>query len=71
MKATVAERGQVTIPKPLREKLVIKPGAILEFEVEDGRLIARKRVDDPISAVIGCLPQGDVDAVIAELRGTP
>ncbi|MHB1013422.1 MAG: AbrB/MazE/SpoVT family DNA-binding domain-containing protein, partial [Desulfobacteria bacterium] len=31
MKATVAERGQVTIPKLLREKLGIRPGTRLDF----------------------------------------
>ncbi|MDX1251240.1 MAG: AbrB/MazE/SpoVT family DNA-binding domain-containing protein [Gammaproteobacteria bacterium] len=69
MKAVVAERGQVTIPKSLREKLGIRPGTILDFEVENGRLVARKKALDPVSAVIGCLPQGNTDDLIAELRG--
>ena len=29
MKARVAERGQVTIPKRLRERLGVKPGRVL------------------------------------------
>lgn len=69
MKAVVAERGQVTIPKSLREKLGIRPGTVLDFEVENGRLVARKKVLDPVSAVTGCLPQGNTDDLIAELRG--
>lgn len=69
MKATVAERGQVTIPKSLREKLGILPGTVLEFEAENGRLIAVKQKFDPVSALIGCLPQGDTDPFIARLRG--
>jgi AbrB family looped-hinge helix DNA binding protein len=32
--AVVAERGQVTIPKSLREKLGISPGTVLEFDIE-------------------------------------
>jgi AbrB family looped-hinge helix DNA binding protein len=31
MKAVVAERGQVTIPKVLRQKLGVKPETILDF----------------------------------------
>ena len=42
MKARVAERGQVTIPKRLRDRLGVKPGTVLEFSEERGRLIAVK-----------------------------
>ena len=42
MKARVAERGQVTIPKRLRDRLGVKPGTVLEFSEEHGRLIAVK-----------------------------
>jgi AbrB family looped-hinge helix DNA binding protein len=41
MKAKVAERGQVTIPKELRERLGIVPGTVLDFFEEQGLLIAR------------------------------
>lgn len=43
MKTIVSEKGQVTIPKPLRDRLGIGPGTVLEVEAEGGRLIARKR----------------------------
>jgi len=42
MKAVVAERGQVTIPKRLRERLGIRPGTVLEFREEADKLIAEK-----------------------------
>jgi antitoxin PrlF len=71
MKARIAERGQVTIPKPLRKMLGLKPGTVLEFGEERGRLIAVKSgATDPVSEVHGCLgKQIDTDTVIAELRG--
>jgi len=71
MKSRVAERGQVTIPKRLREKLGVKPGTILEFSEEHGRLIAIKGgAADPVSQVYGCLSKKiDTDAVMAQLRG--
>jgi antitoxin PrlF len=71
MKARIAERGQVTIPKPLRKMLGLKPGTVLEFGEERGRLIAVKSGGtDPVSEVYGCLGKKiDIDAVIAELRG--
>ena len=71
MKARVAQRGQVTIPKSLREKLGINPGTILEFSEDHGRLIAVKTGGiDPVSEVYGCLGMRlDTDAVVAQLRG--
>src|SRR5450759_5210080 len=36
MKATVSEKGQVTIPKRLRERLGIRAGQMLDFEEPDG-----------------------------------
>ena len=71
MKATVSEKGQVTIPKPLRTRLGIRPGAILEFEEEAGRLVARKaQAGDPVDAAWGILDLGEpVDTFIARTRG--
>jgi len=71
MKARVAERGQVTIPKPLRERLGVTPGTVLEFSEEHGRLIAVKSGSvDPVSAVYGCLGKRiNTDTVMAQLRG--
>ena len=71
MKATVGERGQVTIPKTLRSRLGIKPGMKLDFREEAGKLIVIKRTEtDPVEKVFGCLGHGiDTDAVLASLRG--
>ena len=71
MKARVAERGQVTIPKRLRERLGVKPGTVLEFREEHGSLIAVKSGGlDPVSEVLGCLGKRlTTDAIMAQLRG--
>lgn len=47
MKSIVSEKGQVTIPKRLRDRLGIRPGTILEFDAEEGKLVAHKteRID--------------------------
>ena len=39
--AKVTSKGQVTIPKALREELGIEEGDYLLMENEDGRLVAR------------------------------
>ena len=70
MKAVVAERGQVTIPKALRNQLGIRPGTTLEFAASNGTLVARKAETDPVSSVFGCLRKGmDSDKFIRRIRG--
>ncbi|MGH7722296.1 MAG: AbrB/MazE/SpoVT family DNA-binding domain-containing protein [Candidatus Dormibacteria bacterium] len=72
MKATVSEKGQVTIPKRLRERLGIRPGAVLEFRDEGASLVATKVVErDPVDAVYGILPPVRTDELIDRLRGAP
>jgi AbrB family looped-hinge helix DNA binding protein len=73
MKAKVAERGQVTIPKRLRERLGIRHGTVLEFKEEEGRLVVEKEESsDAVDQVYGSLGKGRrTDDVIDELRGEP
>jgi antitoxin PrlF len=42
MKSIVSEKGQVTVPKGLRDQLGLTPGTVLEFTAEDGRLVGSK-----------------------------
>jgi AbrB family looped-hinge helix DNA binding protein len=43
MATTVTSKGQVTVPKPVRERLGIVPGSKVEFELaEDGRVVLTK-----------------------------
>ena len=71
MKSRVAERGQVVIPKPLRDRLGVRPGTVLEFTDERGRLIAVKANEPgPTRRVWSCLGKNfETDAFISEIRG--
>lgn len=73
MRSVVSERGQVVIPKALRDRLGIRPGQELDFVVERGRLIARKiSAQDAVAKVSGILKlKRPVDDVMKELRGEP
>jgi antitoxin PrlF len=54
--AVVSEKGQVTIPKRLRDRLGIRAGQTLEFHDERGKLVVRKALaEDPVDAVFGIL----------------
>lgn len=72
MRAKVAERGQVTIPKALRLRLGIRPGTVLEFSEEKGRLIAvKKEGADPVDEFYGSLGRGrSTKQIMDTLRGT-
>lgn len=72
MKSIISEKGQVTIPKPIRDRLGLVPNTVLEFESENGRLIARKAdlARDPVLAVTGiCKKKIVVDEYLQEIRG--
>lgn len=72
MKAKVAERGQVTIPQKLRLKLGIRPGTVLDFNIQNGKLVAVKTdTNDPVAQVYGCLGKKffNTDEFIHEIRG--
>ena len=72
MEATVAERGQITLPKAVRDALGLTKGTQLKVELDGGRIILRKNVDDALSRLRGRfkLPQGVTsDDVMRELRG--
>lgn len=71
MKTIVSEKGQITIPKPLRDRLGIRPGHVLDFREEQGRLVATKATpQDPVESVYGILKLGrSTDKIITLLRG--
>ena len=70
-RSAVSVRGQVVIPKPLRDRLGLRPGTQLEFFEEHGRLVAVKaQTHNPVAAVYGTLALGrPTDELVAALRG--
>jgi len=75
MATRVTTKGQVTIPKPVREKLGIKPGNAVEFALaDDGRVVltkvgGRKRVSK-FEALRGRAGRGpSTDEIMALTRG--
>ena len=71
MKSVVSERGQITVPKEVRDRLGLVSGTELEFELVRGGFVARKRVErSPWDDVYGVLGQGgSSDEAVTELRG--
>jgi len=70
MKTVVSQKGQVVIPKPLRDRLGLNVGQVLDIIEENGALVVRKvSALDPVEAAWGTLRLGrSTDEVMAELR---
>lgn len=71
MKSRLGERGQITIPKPLRERLGLRQGQLLEIREQRGELVLTKSFEnDPIDTVWGILHTGmSTDEMLDEMRG--
>ena len=75
MATTVTTKGQVTIPKPARDHLGIKPGNAVEFELApDGRVVLSKaggrRPVSRFEALRGRAGKGpSTDEIMALTRG--
>ncbi len=75
MSTTVTAKGQVTIPKPVRDLLGIVPGSKVDFRrAADGSVVLtradRKRPESRFSKLKGHAGRGlDTDAIMALTRG--
>lgn len=71
MKTTVSEKGQITIPKPLRVRLGLRKGQVLEVREDNGKiLMAKLNASDPFEKYYGILQlDKTTDEIMIELRG--
>lgn len=73
MKTTVSKKGEITIPKAIRDSVGIRAGTILDVEESEVGVVLRKRQEnDPIGEWLGKgrLPVGkNVDEYLDLIRG--
>ncbi len=65
----LSKKGQVTIPKKIRDILGLKRGDTVEFILQDGNCILRKKKVVSLDKWIGALGEGKTDEIIKEMRG--
>ncbi len=72
-KSRITSKGQVTVPKEVRECLGLRPGDELEFIEQDGVFHLRKRVDPQVfNKYRGYLKEWagqSSDDLVREMRG--
>ena len=73
MDVTVAERGQIVIPKEARDALGLKPGCKLQISLDGNRLVVEKKVALDLSRWVGKSVDDGLtrDEALSELRGRP
>ena len=74
--STITVKGQVTIPKPIRDMLEIRPGSAVEFIIDPaGEVVLRKagaeqRTIPQFDRAVGSAGPGmSTDEIMALLRG--
>ena len=67
----ISERGQITIPKALRERFGLNQNVEVEVvPTEQGLLIQKRAAEHPVDRIAGILTgDWDVDEYIEEIRG--
>ena len=69
----VSERGQVTIPKKLRDRYGMHHDVEVEMTPTEGGILIRKRTsgEHPVDRIVGIInvPGWSTDEYMAEIRG--
>ena len=70
---TLAERGQIVIPKEARDAMGLKPGSKLQISLDGQRLVIEKKVALDLNRWIGkALDDGlSTDEALSELSDRP
>ncbi len=73
LELTLAERGQIVIPKEARDALGLKAGSKLQIRLEGGRLLIEKKVQLDLSRWTGKAVDDGLTTheALAEMRGRP
>jgi AbrB family looped-hinge helix DNA binding protein len=72
MNSTISAKGQITVPKAVRDKLGLRPGTTVEFELGPQGALLRKghRGRRAVDKVLGILKRTTAtDSLVDEMRG--
>jgi AbrB family looped-hinge helix DNA binding protein len=68
--ATMTSKGQLTVPKEIRDRLGLVPGDRVEFVPGDGedRVVMRKRRTLSLEEIMGSLPTNGISRTLEEME---
>lgn len=70
MFSSISEKGQVTVPKALRDRYGLKPGTRVEFCEIEGAIVLRRESRRSLADHYGTLKlDKSTDEAVRELRG--
>ena len=67
MQTTITSKGQVTVPKAIREQLHLRPGDKLDFLLEENGGLRVEPVTESVTALKGMLPKPRRTVTLVEM----
>jgi AbrB family looped-hinge helix DNA binding protein len=67
MQTTITSKGQVTVPKPIRDKLHLGPGDKIDFMLEEDGGVRVVPVTASVTQLKGMVPQPEFPVSLAEM----
>ncbi len=67
MQATITSKGQVTLPKPIRDKLHLEPGDRIDFLLDDDGCLRVEPVTASVTQLKGMVPRPDVPITLEQM----
>jgi AbrB family looped-hinge helix DNA binding protein len=68
MQATITSKGQITLPKALRERLHLTPGDRVEFVLDDNDVVRMVPRTMSVTRLKGLLPKPDRPVSLQEME---
>jgi len=68
MVATLTSKGQITIPKPVRDRLKLQPGDLLDFAIAQDGSIQLIALTDSVRKLQGMAPKPKKIISLEEMR---
>lgn len=67
MQATITSKGQVTLPKAIRDRFQLEPGDRIEFVLERDDVLRVAPVTAPVTQLKGMLPKPAAPVTLQEM----
>ena len=67
MQATITSKGQVTVPKPIRDLLRLKAGDKMDFVLEDEGSVRVTPVNVSVTRLKGMVPKPEIPVSLEEM----